>query len=159
MRCPWRPPRPAGRRNIFLQYCRNWAQPEKAVAKQRKDKGSWVRGSNDKDRQETVPRSLDCPARLVKGARRYPNIPCNSVPALIGNELRGNPNAATGVTRVCLSVCLSEMHSPERACAPTRSSKPHPRAPPPDPRLKPGPVIVTPGGVMIYPGSFTAQTG
>ena len=27
---------------------------------------------------------------------------------------------------------------PERACTPTRSSKPHPRAPPPDPRLKTG---------------------
>ena len=38
--------------------------------------------------------------------------------------------------------------TPERACAPTRSSKPHPRAPPPDPRLKPGPVFVTSGGVI-----------
>jgi len=34
-----------------------------------------------------------------------------------------------------------------RAYAPTRSSKPHPRAPPLDPRLKPGPVFVTSGGV------------
>ena len=34
-----------------------------------------------------------------------------------------------------------------RAYAPTRSSKPHPRAPPPDPRLKLGPVFVTSGGV------------
>ena len=30
---------------------------------------------------------------------------------------------------------------------PTRSSKPHPRAPPPDPRLKPRPVFVASGGV------------
>ena len=36
---------------------------------------------------------------------------------------------------------------PVRACTPTRSSKPHPRAPPPDPRLAPGPVFATSGGV------------
>ena len=35
------------------------------------------------------------------------------------------------------------MDPPERACVPTCSSKPHPRAPPPDPRFKPGPVFVT----------------
>ena len=40
------------------------------------------------------------------------------------------------------------MDPPERACAPTRSSKSHPRAPPPDPRLKPGPAFVTSGGVI-----------
>jgi len=33
------------------------------------------------------------------------------------------------------------------AYAPTRSSKPHPWAPPPDPRFKPGPVVVASGGV------------
>jgi len=36
-----------------------------------------------------------------------------------------------------------------RTYAPTRSSEPHPRAPPPDPRLKPGPVFVASGGVKI----------
>ena len=35
-----------------------------------------------------------------------------------------------------------------RAYAPTRSSMPHPRAPPPDPRLTPGPVFVVSGGVI-----------
>ena len=43
------------------------------------------------------------------------------------------------------------MDPPERACAPTRSSKPHPRAPPPDPRLKPGPVFVTSGSSYKTP--------
>ena len=47
-----------------------------------------------------------------------------------------------------------------RAYAPTRSSKPHLRAPPPGPRLKPGPVFVASGGVIsakkarrVYDGS------
>ena len=40
------------------------------------------------------------------------------------------------------------MTPPVRAYAPTRSSKPHPRAPPPDPRLKLGPVFVASGVVI-----------
>ena len=40
------------------------------------------------------------------------------------------------------------MDPPERACAPTRSSNPHPWVQPPGPRLKPGPVFVTSGGVV-----------
>ena len=43
---------------------------------------------------------------------------------------------------------LQEMTPSVRANAPTRSSKPHPRAPPPDPRLKLGPVFVASGGVI-----------
>ena len=35
-----------------------------------------------------------------------------------------------------------------RAYAPSRFSKPRPRAPPPDPLLKPGPVFVASGGVI-----------
>ena len=45
-----------------------------------------------------------------------------------------------------------------RAYAPTRSSKPQPRAPPLDPRLKPGPVFVASGGVIITQGD-SAQLG
>jgi len=41
------------------------------------------------------------------------------------------------------------MNPSVRAYTPTRSSKPHPWAPPPDPRLKPGPVFVASGGVKI----------
>ena len=38
-----------------------------------------------------------------------------------------------------------------RAYAPTRFTKPHPRAPPPEPRLKPGPVLVASGGLKNGP--------
>ena len=52
---------------------------------------------------------------------------------------------------------LQEMAPSVRAYASTRSSKPHPRAPPPDPRLKPGPVFVASGGVIIEKSQRASQ--
>ena len=44
-----------------------------------------------------------------------------------------------------------------RAYAPTRSSKPHSRAPPPDSWLKLGPVLVASGGVITIPDGTEAN--